>query len=130
MEDELAAGGPVRRMYGSRPAWPVGWCWQLDYIGLPPEKQVWYTVFSPSIIQSFMTENLEYSQEELYQSVREMAETEGVASQESWNDMVEVVLNQKMDWAEVDMNDDLIQLREDLRARYRDFQKKEDREAE
>ncbi len=75
-------------------------------------------------------ENLEYSQEELFQAVREMAETEGVASQESWNDMVEVVLNQKLDWAEVDIDDDLIQLREDLRARYRDFQKKEDREAE
>lgn len=75
-------------------------------------------------------ENLEYSQEELFQTVREMAEAEGVASQESWNDMVEVVLNQKLDWAEVDIDDDLIQLREDLRARYRDFQKKEDREAE
>ncbi len=76
-----------------------------------------------------MTQNLEYSVEELYQTVREMAAAEGVETQEQWNDMVEVVLNQKIDWAEVEDDDDTMGIREDLRAKYREYQKAQDQEA-
>lgn len=76
-----------------------------------------------------MTENLEYSVEELYEQVREMAATEGVESQEQWDDMVEVVLNKKVDWAEVDNDDDVVGMREELRMKYKDYQKGQDKEA-
>lgn len=76
-----------------------------------------------------MTENLEYSVEELYEQVRQMAATEGVESQEQWDDMVEVILNQKVDWAEVDNNDDVVGMREELRMKYKEYQKGQDKEA-
>ncbi|TAK04763.1 hypothetical protein EPO33_02075 [Patescibacteria group bacterium] len=70
-----------------------------------------------------MVENLEYSPEELYGAVRERAEAEGVTSQEQWDDMVEVVLNEKVDWAEVEDDDNISQLRDDLRSRYADYKR-------
>ena len=68
-----------------------------------------------------MVENLEYDPQELYGMVRERAEAEGVATQEAWNDMVEVVLNEKVDWAEVEDDDNISELRDDLRSRYADY---------
>lgn len=68
-----------------------------------------------------MTENLEYNPQELYDMVRERAETEGVTTQAAWDDMVEVVLNEKVDWAEVEDDDNISELRDDLRSRYADY---------
>ncbi len=70
-----------------------------------------------------MVQNLEYNPEELYGLVRERAEQEGVTSQESWDDMVEWVLSEKLDWAEVEDDDDIEQLRQDLKSRYADFKR-------
>ncbi len=70
-----------------------------------------------------MVENLEYNPEELYDMVRERAETEGVTTQAAWDDMVEVVLNEKVDWAEVEDDDNISELRDGLRNRYADYKR-------
>lgn len=76
-----------------------------------------------------MVENLEYNPQELYEMVRERAEAEGVTTQEAWNDMVEFVLNEKLDGAEVEDDDNVEELRDDLRSRYKDYQKGAERGA-
>ncbi len=70
-----------------------------------------------------MTENLEYNPQELYDLARERAEQEGVSTQEAWNDIVEVVLNEKVDWAEVEDDDNISEIRDDLRTRFKDYKK-------
>jgi Zn-finger domain-containing protein len=66
-------------------------------------------------------ENLSLDLEDLFQEVKERAESEGAYSQEEWNELVEEVLDGKREFAEIDDDEDWAHLREALQSRFQDF---------
>lgn len=67
-------------------------------------------------------ENLSLDLEELYQEVKEKAESEGAYSRDEWNELCEEVLDSKREFTEIHDDDDWVQLREALQARFDDFE--------
>lgn len=70
-----------------------------------------------------MVENLSYNVEDLYEEVAERAREAGVASEEAWNELVEEVLDEHVNWGEVDVDDDITGLREALQEKWKQFER-------
>ncbi|TAL20688.1 hypothetical protein EPN90_00275 [Patescibacteria group bacterium] len=70
-----------------------------------------------------MVELLSYNLEDLYEEVSERAREAGVASEEVWNELVETVLDERLNWGEVDVDDDITTMREALQAKWSDFER-------
>ena len=70
------------------------------------------------------TENLTFEPDEIYKEVRERAEAEGAYTHEEWKAIVEAVIQDKTEFAEVD-DEDLEELRENLVNRFNDFEAEE-----
>ena len=69
-------------------------------------------------------EFLDYDVADLYKEVRAKAEEEGAYDRESWKDIVDAVLADKTEFAEV-AEDDVQNMREDLLGRFADFEAEE-----
>ena len=70
-----------------------------------------------------MVEFLSYNVEDLHTEVVERARETGVASQEAWNELVEEILDEHLNWGEVDVDDDVTGLREALQSRWEAFER-------
>jgi len=63
-------------------------------------------------------DNLTFSIEDLYEEVKERAETDGVLTREEWHDLVEEILEEKRGSMGIDDDDDWQYLVESLQSRY------------
>jgi len=68
-----------------------------------------------------MAENLSYNVEDLHTELVERAREAGVTTQEAWNEMVEEVLDEHLNWGEIDIDDDVTSIREALQSRWTQF---------
>ena len=66
-------------------------------------------------------ENISYNPEELFIDIAEQARSQGVTTQEAWDELVDAELDARLGVGEMDKDDDLVNLREVLQARFVDF---------
>ena len=71
-----------------------------------------------------MVEFLNYTVNDLYEEVVERAKEQGVTTEEQWNDIVEAILAERADWGEVDIDDDVVGMRDALNLRWKEFEEK------
>lgn len=71
-----------------------------------------------------MIESLSFSPDDLYEEIVERVEEGGITDQEGWTETVEEVLEEHVNWGEMDIDDDLTSLKEALIARYTAYDKK------
>ena len=69
-----------------------------------------------------MVEFLGFSVEDLSEEVVERARENGVASKEAWDELVEEILDEHINWGEVDIDDDVTAIREALQERWKAFE--------
>ena len=70
-----------------------------------------------------MVEFISYNLEDLYEELVERAREAGVNAEEAWNELVEEVLDEHINWGEVDIDDDITGIREALQERWKEFSK-------
>lgn len=73
-----------------------------------------------------MVEMLSYNAEDLYSELTDRAREAGVTTQEAWNELVEEVLDEHLNWGEIDVDDDVTGLREALQEKWTEFDEKLD----
>lgn len=69
-----------------------------------------------------MVEFLQYNLEDLYEEVVERAQEQGIADEEGWKEMVEEILDEHINWGEVDIDDDVAGMREALQEKWKKFE--------
>ena len=70
-----------------------------------------------------MTEFLNFNLNNAYAEIKEIAETEGVTSQEAYNSIVENYLNNKLDTGELDIDQDTENMESQLKAMWPEYEK-------
>ena len=68
-----------------------------------------------------VNENLSFNPEEIFADLVEQARGQGVTTQEAWDDLVDAEIDAHVNLGEMDKDDDLVNLREVLKARFTDF---------
>ena len=68
-----------------------------------------------------VNENLSFNPEEIFADLVEQARGQGVTTQEAWDDLVDAKIDAHVNLGEMDKDDDLVNLREVLKARFTDF---------
>lgn len=68
-----------------------------------------------------MVHFLGYTVEDLYKKVVEAARAQGVVSQEQWNDVVELVIDDQQEFEEMHTDDESEEIERDLRGRWPDY---------
>lgn len=68
-------------------------------------------------------EFLTFDIEELYQAVKERALAEGAFTPEAWSDVIDMVIQDREEFAEVHDDEELSAIKEDLKARFEEFAK-------
>ena len=63
-------------------------------------------------------DNLTFNIEDLFSEISERARSEGIATREEWNDLVDEVLEEKRSTMAIDDDDDRQYMVETLQARY------------
>jgi len=71
-----------------------------------------------------MTENLMIDQEVLFQELADRAASEGVNTQEAYEEFVEFVVEEKLQVGEAEASDPLPGLKEHLKSRWPEYQKR------
>ncbi|MFH2062665.1 MAG: hypothetical protein ABIJ46_00730 [bacterium] len=66
-------------------------------------------------------DNLTFSIEDLYEEIKDRAESDGAYSREEWHDLVEEVLEEKRDTMEISDDDDWQYLVESLQSRFEQY---------
>ena len=69
-----------------------------------------------------MVEFPSYNVESLYEEVAERAREQGVASEDAWKELVEEILDERINWGEVDIDDDVTSMREALQEKWKQFE--------
>lgn len=69
-----------------------------------------------------MVEFLSYSVEGLSEEVVERARETGVNTKEAWDELVEEVIDEHINWGEVDVDDDVSAMKEALEERWKTFE--------
>lgn len=64
----------------------------------------------------------QYNLEDLHQEVIERAQENGVTDEEGWKEMVEIILDEHINWGEVDIDDDVEGMRETLQEKWKKFE--------
>lgn len=67
-------------------------------------------------------ENLTFDLEELYQTVKERALAEGVATHEEWSDVIDMTIQELQDLGEVHDDEEISAVKEQLKTRFDGFQ--------
>ncbi len=62
-----------------------------------------------------------FNLEELYQAVKERALAEGAYAPEEWSDMIDAVIQDREEFAEVHADEELSAVKEQLKERYPEF---------
>ncbi|GMU25388.1 hypothetical protein KJZ71_02390 [Patescibacteria group bacterium] len=62
------------------------------------------------------------NQDELYNELEDLARRQGVTSQDMWNELVDEVIDSHFNIGELEQDQDLIGLRDDLRAKWDVYQ--------
>jgi hypothetical protein len=68
-------------------------------------------------------EMLTFDTEEVYQAVKERALAEGAFTPESWSDVIDLVIQDREEFAEVHDDEELSAVKEGLKARFAEFAK-------
>jgi choline kinase len=68
-----------------------------------------------------MVEMLSYNIEDLFEEVSERARETGVTTEEAWNELVEEVIDEHINWGEMDIDDDVTAIREALQSKWEEF---------
>lgn len=71
-----------------------------------------------------MVEMLSHNVEDLYDELCDRAAEAGVTTQEAWNELVEEILDEHLNWGELDVDDDVTGLREALQEKWTKFDEK------
>ncbi len=69
-----------------------------------------------------MVELPNFNLEDLLGEVTERARENGVSSQEGWNELVEEILEEHINWGEMDIDDDITTIREALQEGWVKFE--------
>lgn len=67
-------------------------------------------------------QNLTFNLDDVFKSILARMETQGTFTQEAYNDLVEEVLQEKLDIGELDPDDDTEEYEDQLRARWPEAQ--------
>ena len=67
-------------------------------------------------------QNLTFNLDDVFKSILARMENEGTLTQEAYNEMVEDVIEEKVDLAELDQDDDTEEYKEQLKARWPEAQ--------
>ncbi len=66
-------------------------------------------------------ENLTFDIDELYRDAKERAVAEGVATQEEWSDIIDMVIQDREEFGEVHEDEELSAVKEQLKARFDEY---------
>lgn len=66
--------------------------------------------FTPSLTQG-----------DIYTEVCELAREQGVSNQETWGELVDEVIESHQDMGEIDMDEDTVGMKEELRTRWEEY---------
>jgi acetyl-CoA carboxylase alpha subunit len=69
-----------------------------------------------------MVEFLSYSVDGLSEEVVERARESGVNSKEAWDELVDEIIDEHINWGEVDVDDDVNAIKEALEDRWKSFE--------
>lgn len=61
--------------------------------------------------------------DEIYQAVKERALAEGAFTPEAWSDVIDLVIRDREEFAEVHDDEDLSAVKEELKSRFPEFEK-------
>ena len=67
-------------------------------------------------------ENQTLNEEQFFNQIKNRARAEGIASGEEWNDIVEEMINERLNVGEFDKDEDLEGLKEALKTRYEEYE--------
>ena len=68
-------------------------------------------------------EFLTFDIDEVYQAVKERALVEGAFTPEAWSDVIEMVIQDREEFAEVHDDEELTAVKDDLKSRFTEFAK-------
>jgi hypothetical protein len=68
-------------------------------------------------------EFLTFDIDEVYQAVKERALVEGAFTPEAWSDVIDMVIQDREEFAEIHDDEELSAVKEDLKGRFTEFEK-------
>ena len=67
-------------------------------------------------------QNQMLNEEQFFNQIKNRARGEGIASREEWDDIVEEMINERLNVGEFDKNEDLEGLKEALKTRHEEYE--------